>query len=444
MSGNDHGGTLAAEDLNELDLHLDPESLESFLPGPIESEGLEAARPHRVAESLKALLAQVNEAFPGRNKASDGTLGDTSHQARPSDHNPRIIDGAFGVVTALDITHDPAHGCDAGRIAQSIWESRDARVKYIIWNRKIANSSPIGSAPAWTWRAYTGANPHNKHCHISVKAAKERYDDSREWTLPTADGTEASALPEPAEDPEALITAALQAICGSTEKPLLRALVDAQDAIAVLLARHAEAERVPALDDTPLEAPAPSLEQLRPGYLELWESCRINPQRAGEVAWHLDRLRRGRLRYQEVSERTRAPWWFIGIVHALEASFSFAGHLHNGDPLTRRTVQVPRGRPLQWNPPSDWVSSAVDAITFDGHAGLSDWGIAETLFRLEGYNGFGYRPRGINSPYLWSFANHYTAGKFVADGRFSATAVSKQCGAAVMLKALVNAGEVRL
>jgi lysozyme family protein len=58
---------------------------------------------------------------------------------------------------------------------------------------------------------------------------------------------------------------------------------------------------------------------------------------------------------------------------------------------------------------------------------------------LERFNGFGYRRHDINihSPYLWSFSNHYTKGKFVADNTFSATAVSKQCGAAVLLKRMV-------
>ena len=56
------------------------------------------------------------------------------------------------------------------------------------------------------------------------------------------------------------------------------------------------------------------------------------------------------------------------------------------------------------------------------------------LFQFERYNGFGYRPHGINSPYLWSFSNHYLKGKFVKDGIFNENAGSKQCGAAVLLR----------
>jgi lysozyme family protein len=64
------------------------------------------------------------------------------------------------------------------------------------------------------------------------------------------------------------------------------------------------------------------------------------------------------------------------------------------------------------------------------------------LYLLEAYNGFGYRPRGVPTPYLWSFSNLYRSGKYVADGKFDRNAVSKQCGAAVMLRVLQERGQV--
>ena len=75
---------------------------------------------------------------------------------------------------------------------------------------------------------------------------------------------------------------------------------------------------------------------------------------------------------------------------------------------------------------------------------MTDWSLPATLFRLEAYNGFGYRtghPE-VLSPYLWSFSSHYTRGKFVADGSFSVTAVSKQCGAAVLLRRMAETGAI--
>jgi lysozyme family protein len=74
----------------------------------------------------------------------------------------------------------------------------------------------------------------------------------------------------------------------------------------------------------------------------------------------------------------------------------------------------------------------------------TDWSLAHLLYRFEAYNGFGYRGRGINTPYLWSFSNQYTKGKYVADGRYDANAVSKQCGAAVLVKELAERGIITL
>ncbi|MCA8832373.1 S8 family peptidase [Hymenobacter pini] len=152
-------------------------------PLPTEPDVTLAPRPWRVANALLTLRNQLNQRYPNRNKAYDGTIGDTAHSQRPSDHNPNIIDGQYGVVTALDITHDPAHGCDAGRLAQLLVNSRDPRIKYVIWNRRIINASPIGDAPAWTWRPYGGTNPHDHHMHLSVQADKARYDDATSWAL---------------------------------------------------------------------------------------------------------------------------------------------------------------------------------------------------------------------------------------------------------------------
>lgn len=151
------------------------------------SAGIEAAAaapvPWRIAKSLLALREQVNRKAPGRSKASDGTIGDAAHASRASDHNPWVKDGSVGVVTALDITHDPTNGCDAGAIVEAIRGSRDTRVKYVIWNRRIANPLPIGGQPPWAWRPYTGSNPHSKHCHISVKSEKSSYDSVVSWTI---------------------------------------------------------------------------------------------------------------------------------------------------------------------------------------------------------------------------------------------------------------------
>ena len=133
----------------------------------------------RVAKSLIRLREQINEMAPDRSKASDGTIGDAAHASRSSDHNPWVKDGNIGVVTAMDITNDIAHGCDAQQLVDALVASRDPRIKYIIWNRKIVNSR----IQPWVWRNYTGVNPHTKHFHLSVKPEKAAYDSTASWQL---------------------------------------------------------------------------------------------------------------------------------------------------------------------------------------------------------------------------------------------------------------------
>jgi lysozyme family protein len=182
---------------------------------------------------------------------------------------------------------------------------------------------------------------------------------------------------------------------------------------------------------------------LKDEYTALFASLAVRPERGDLARWHLAALRQFRRRYESVTRATNVPWFFVGLTHGLEASYNFRAHFHNGDaPLSQRTRQVPAGRPKTWTAPYDWEASAVDALKLMGFAGATDWSLERTLYRLEAYNGFGYRKLGVPTPYLWSFSNHYDAGKFVADGSFNPRAKSQQCGAATTLKLLTEAGEV--
>lgn len=190
----------------------------------------------------------------------------------------------------------------------------------------------------------------------------------------------------------------------------------------------------------------PTFESLKTSYEKLFETCKVRDSASSEANWYVNQLTetRNHKEWVEVAKNICCPWYFVGITHAMEAAFSFKSHLHNGDPLKAKTVQVPEGRPPQWNPPNDWTSSATDALMFDGFANQTDWSLARMLYRWESYNGFRSRRNGINTPYLWSFSTHYARGKFVADGVWDPDAVSKQCGTAVMLKVLLERGTISL
>jgi peptidoglycan hydrolase-like protein with peptidoglycan-binding domain len=87
----------------------------------------------------------------------------------------------MGIVTGMDLTHDPVGGFDSYAFADMLLKNQDSRLKYVISNRRIG-SGPA-SPQAGVWRKYTGANAHDHHCHISVMPDKSKYDDTDSWDV---------------------------------------------------------------------------------------------------------------------------------------------------------------------------------------------------------------------------------------------------------------------
>lgn len=191
--------------------------------------------------------------------------------------------------------------------------------------------------------------------------------------------------------------------------------------------------------------------QLRKEYERLFSTLDIRDFRLAEVDSIVARILSKKDVYTRVSDQTGVPWFVVAVIHSLEASLNMKSHLHNGDPLTARTVHVPAGRPVAGAPPFSWDDSAVDALKFDHADERKDWSLAGILHFLEGYNGWGYRVGAgrastppMRSPYLWSFSEHYVKGKYVADGSFDPQVVSQQAGAATLLHRLVEKGHCRI
>jgi lysozyme family protein len=238
----------------------------------------------------------------------------------------------------------------------------------------------------------------------------------------------------------------------STRSPKDSPAASATDANGEVQQFEAEYAFTPAdLDYRSYTATASVLSQisyadLKDEYANLWAEMAIRRDRLPVVDSIVARIVDHKDTYRAVENLTRVPWFAIAIIHNLEASGDFTKHLHNGDPLTARTVHVPAGRPSSGNPPFTWEESAADALAFDGLTQVTDWSAEHLAFLFEGFNGFGYRlyhPH-VKSPYLWSFSNIYTQGKYVGDGQWSETAVSQQCGAMVLLKRLQEQGQIRV
>lgn len=175
-------------------------------------------------------------------------------------------------------------------------------------------------------------------------------------------------------------------------------------------------------------------------YATLWASmvCRSSFKDALKAS--ANKIIANKARYEAVSSMTNVPWFVVGLIHQMEAGCDFGCHLHNGDPLSARTVSVPAKRPATGKAPYKWEASACDALTMKRLEAIKDWTIERICFELERYNGWGYRnyhPTTL-SPYLWSGTTHYARGKYVADGKWSSSAVSGQSGAMPLLKTLME------
>jgi lysozyme family protein/peptidoglycan hydrolase-like protein with peptidoglycan-binding domain len=191
-----------------------------------------------------------------------------------------------------------------------------------------------------------------------------------------------------------------------------------------------------------MASPEALFQQFKAGYENNWQNMQIRPPRVAEAKKEASRLLNNKSVYQKIEIITHVPWWFIGLCHDRESGFNLNTYLGNGQPLDRVTTIVPKGRG-PFVGPDAFVDGAVDALRLEHFVGATDWSIARTLFRLEGFNGYGYHSRGVNSPYLWSGSTAYgppeeRAGKFVADGVFDPNKIDPQLGVAVVLKELMG------
>jgi hypothetical protein len=122
-------------------------------------------------------MDEIEEWDPVKRKA-DGTLGDTAHSNKVSDHNP----DENGVVRACDAGEkDDAQG---DQLAEALRASKDDRIAYVIHDGRRFMGAKYGNLRGrqpWVWIPYTGPNAHLTHNHTSVN---EAYDnDASPWDL---------------------------------------------------------------------------------------------------------------------------------------------------------------------------------------------------------------------------------------------------------------------
>lgn len=141
--------------------------------------------------ALRSLRAAFNEAWPRRDKASDGWIGDAAHQGSQSDHNddetgnvPIHDADTKHEVHAIDVDKDldPDDPGAMERVVQNLVAQcrtgAERRLRYIIFNRRIWSATT-----GWATRAYAGSNPHDHHAHFSGSYETALEADGRPWDL---------------------------------------------------------------------------------------------------------------------------------------------------------------------------------------------------------------------------------------------------------------------
>jgi hypothetical protein len=146
----------------------------------------------RLAISLDTLRTEINGYAPTRSKRSDGTIGDPAHASRASRHNPN----RYNVVTALDVTHDPAGGCDVHTIARGLVLDPHPELEYVISNGQVAKRRT-----GFRWETYTGSNQHRLHAHFAVGRGPDSdplppYDSTLCWGVALAATPEGDDMSE--------------------------------------------------------------------------------------------------------------------------------------------------------------------------------------------------------------------------------------------------------
>ena len=137
----------------------------------------------KLAPCLAVLNAELEQIAPGRDHASDGTIGDAAHQGTDSDHNP----DKNGFVCATDRDKDLHASFTMEDVVQYVLgECRKpnnvgldrGRLNYLIFKERIWRADN-----EWREEPYTGESPHTEHAHFSCEHDLNYVNDTRPWGL---------------------------------------------------------------------------------------------------------------------------------------------------------------------------------------------------------------------------------------------------------------------
>ena len=237
---------------------------------------------------------------------------------------------------------------------------------------------------------------------------------------------------------------ALAADCDPAGAP--SAAVDARALLAQMRARRPIHRRAPPAPAEPEAAPEPESHRPGPGKMrdvydaneeraEDWKE-KLSKQQQSDLDDFYDNWEKNKSRYETVAAETGIPAALIAALHWRESTGDFTTYLHQGDPLGKKAVHVPKDIPLfhKWEPAAEHALDLKKSIRDDLSITEDTTDLAALATYAEYYNGLGYYNRDKPSPYVWAGTDQYTRGKYVSDGRYSSVTKDKQLGVVAMVQ----------
>lgn len=169
------------------------------------------------------------------------------------------------------------------------------------------------------------------------------------------------------------------------------------------------------------------------GYAKMWDQAVLDPVMLSHAKSRMVTAIAHQDDYKTVQAAVAVPITFLAPIHEREGSMRFNTHLHNGDPLSARTVHVPAGRPKQGNPPFKWSDSAIDALKLEKIDQVKNWSAERILYEQHKYNGITKHM----SSYVFSGTQYYESGMWVRDHVFDENVKDTRPGTLLMAKALI-------
>ena len=178
-------------------------------------------------------------------------------------------------------------------------------------------------------------------------------------------------------------------------------------------------------------------EVLRPEYEELLASMMVDHDRVHEIGFVAQKLIADNRMpiYQRESAATGVPAALLAALDERESGANLSRALGQGDRWDQVSTHVPKGH----GPFTSKVEADIHYIRYDHlDDNSAPWSWPYVCWKGEAWNGFGPRGKGIHTGYLWAGTNHYSRGKYVADGKWDAAFVDKQLGIIPVMKRIIE------